>query len=165
MTLSFSTTMNGKPNQFVEKILYGYWKHGLIGYDKASEIFDTPMSELKNLLIKPKIHTVRLDLLDRWKVGMLIHPVINNRTPDRKQFAITTPCTRVQNIILSLDKDKDILIEIDSRELSYTERIQFAFNDGFDNWTDFVLYWQPFIENSEDNVYDGKLIHWTDIKY
>ena len=59
-----------------------------------------------------------------------------------------------------------IQISVDDRELfSYTERMEFAINDGFDSWKDFFNYFYPKIKESPQEVYKLKLIHWTDLKY
>src|SRR5690606_30079282 len=99
MTLSFSTkwpvrmqSCAGQPNYFLEKIWSGFHHKGMLGpleridYDQEhKERFGsywdgwyTPDTTL------PKLHTIRRG--HRWKRGMKIHMVINNRTANRFQF-------------------------------------------------------------------------------
>ena len=134
MTLAFSEHLNGKPTHFVEKIL-------------KSE----------------KIHTIRQDMYNRWKADNLIHFVINNRTPERFQFAPIIKCKSVQSIKIRYiyDARTDAFtipyVSIDEKILSNEEVKKLALNDGFESVKDFFKYFK----------YDfkGKLIHWTDFKY
>jgi hypothetical protein len=165
MTLGFSQQINGKPTNFVEKI---WW--GLI---KFTDVMDDPdpigksflkrcgekkmlWSEETNLI--PKIHSIREDKGNRWSVGMMIHMVIGNRTPDRFQFAPVMMVTCIQKIwIQNIFGDKWAVI-IDGRSLNEEEIRNLSLNDGFDCIEDL---WDFF--NGQD--FKGKLIHWTKIKY
>jgi hypothetical protein len=110
-----------------------------------------------------KIHTIRHDVSNRWKVGKLIHFVINNRTPDRFQFAPVMKCTGVQAIQIKYwynGKDEKFnapSVYIDDKELNATEVETLALNDGFNCKADFFDYF--------NTDFTGKLIHWTDKKY
>lgn len=171
MTLSFSTTWPprmakwaGNPNYFVEKI----WTALTEGYREPGELGENKMH--------PKLHTIRHDPHDRWKAGILIHPVINNRTPHRFQFAPEFPCAGVQSIKIKYNnsanpwmyfdisvwddktnKGRGVIVSIDNKILSSLDVLKLAINDGFESLEQFFAYF------NED--FEGKLIHWTDLRY
>ena len=140
MTLSFSQKFPDKsPTLFVEKILSG-----------------------------SKIHTIRKDEKDRWKVGTNIHFVINNRTKNRFQFAPILPVKSIQKFRVSWDDGivhiyiDDILfytnIGLHSRFIEFHKQMQkFAENDGFSDIKSFLSWF--------NDDFDGKIIHWTDSYY
>ncbi|RWX03382.1 hypothetical protein [Flavobacterium cerinum] len=156
MTLPFSTQINGKPTYFMEKIatslkeVYGEW----LPRKYQHESFDVAYASDA----KPKHHTIREDLKNRWKVGMFIHFVINNRTPNRFQFAPSVfQCKSIQEIeILHLNKIQQAIM-VDGRYLTVFEMENLAENDGFDCIGDFFTYF--------NKDFKGKIIHWTDLKY
>ena len=163
MTLGFSTKIKGKPTYFVEKI-----KNSL-----SAEVFERMVaSNIQNgkYLHKsykdvpnnfyPKIHTIREDKKDRWKVGSDIHFVINNRTKNRFQFAPVLKVKSIQKIeIIWLKPEcrKEMYVFIDDRRLSLIEINKLAVNDGFNDVKEFSEW---FSEN-----FEGKIIHWTDYSY
>src|SRR5699024_2081987 len=68
----------------------------------------------------PKIHTIRHDEKDRWKPGMKIHPIINNRTKNRFQFAPVVECQSVQKIKIKRGRlGSTIRVEIDDKIFYY----------------------------------------------
>lgn len=189
MTLSFTQTINGKPNYFVHKIWRSIFNYRIVDADFISYCYQPwfkkfgetcPMMDGAD--IKPKIHTIREDKSDRWKSGMAIHPVINNRTPKRFQFAPTIPCKAVQRIdikdvtgtrIMGSDlnygyilkhaiRDVDFYLAyevyVDDKRLMTDAIGELAINDGFDTIDSFFKYFA-------DGIVNGKLIHWTDLKY
>jgi hypothetical protein len=187
MTLGFKTQISGQPNYFIEKI----WDC-LIYY----EIDNLTTTDLKNYQFEyfemfgehwdgqtnnqqPKLHTIRRDEHNRWKAGNLIHPVINNRTPKRFQFAPVIKCVSVQSITILQPDDEDSLTPSvyigdtkqsempfyfkakdelgDICEYGEEQMTRLAINDGFDSVEDFFAYF-----NAD---FTGKIIHWTDLKY
>lgn len=161
MTLSFSQYINGNPTYFVEKI----WS-GIRHYEVCKELADylsSPYSSEANILdYQPKIHSIRADKKGRWQPGTKIHFVINNRTPNRLQFAPVIKCFSVQEFKIKYqtpgkNREGDLMVFIDDRKLKVSEIEQLAINDGFKNTEDFLNYF------SED--FEGKLIHWTNHKY
>lgn len=177
MTLSFTQTIDGKPNYFIEKI----WSSFPKARDKSvlhnhysnahAKMFGKEWDVEYKCIVDgstPKIHTIRFDPHNRWRAGMLIHPVINNRTLNRFQFAPTIPCRSVQRVdikysmhkILHGTKEiKGVNVFIDGIELNSTEKItELAINDGFDSVEAFFAYFK-------DGITDGSLIHWTDKRY
>ena len=182
MTLGFTTQIKGKQTHFVSKIVIGLYRNKLISIDKASEILDVPMSQIKSTRQLSKIHTMREDIHNRWKPSMLIDFVINNRTKFRKVFAPRLPVISIQKIEIYRRDDlptnmhvgekitllytfpkiageyrKSFMVKIDDRWLSGGEIAELAENDGFDSVSEFFDWF------SDD--WKGKLIHWTDFKY
>jgi len=171
MTLSFSTTwpkrMGGGPTNFVEKtwagIEEGLDQSEILFYSDNGKRFD-PYSNHA-----PKLHTFREDPHDRWKVGMKIHPVINNRTPQRFQFAPILECKGVQRIDIfhnvghtQIDIDGECYGEVFHHGLDciyeYTNDLQdLAINDGFDSIEQFFQWF--------DKDFKGVIVHWTPIRY
>lgn len=178
MTLSFSTkwpegmgVLTGKPNYFVEKI----WQS--LPADEASESdffitgkihehydFDTE----KAYEVSPKLHTIRIDTSGRWKAGMDIHPVINNRTKDRFQFAPTIKCVSVQSIEIKFEFPHTSIL-IDGELIRDHKATQLSVNDGFNSLEEFFYYFYISSEIIKGKIYErhfkGKIIHWTDLKY
>lgn len=116
--------------------------------------------------VNPKLHTIREDKNDRWKTGTKIDFFINCRQKSMFRFAPVLPVVRTQKIYMSYAYNDIIEISIGSRQLHNQEEIlEFVNNDGFDEWEDFFDYFYPIIKATEDNWFEGKLIHWTDFKY
>jgi len=184
MTLPFKTQINDKPTYFVEKIWKGLetivpsYNRVAMEYDYAYrdkfnlDLYPTYFTENYN----PKLHTIREDPHNRWKVGNNIHFVINNRSPNRFQFAPVVECKSVQSIIFVYhDGNPTVYLgdthesempfyfkgfdEEDGQYICYGENqmLQLAQNDGFDSIADFFAY---FNKN-----FRGKIIHWTNLKY
>lgn len=188
MTLSFSTQcpsrigeQAGQPNYFVEKIWSGLLEIDCDFYsdylhpDGRPDLIKSP-SFYKDF--KPKLHTIREDKNDRWKAGMDIHMVINNRTKNRFQFAPVLKCVSVQEIEIKYTKSSNntplIYVGIESQKTkgymlcldtynpeskssSFGLIDKLAINDGFDSVEDFFAYF--------NTDFSGKLIHWTELVY
>lgn len=184
MTLPFSTKwpksmgdLAGHPNYFIQKI----WMklpvvnrqelretHFEVHRDEFAETWD-----ITGKAINPKLHTIRQDPGNRWKEGMKIHFVINNRTKNRFQFAPVIKCISVQEIEFYWWKPENSKrypspfddkqngrycnVYIGNRVLMNDEVKSLAINDGFDSVEDFFAYF--------NKDFKGKIIHWTDLKY
>lgn len=168
MTLSFRTQINDRPNWFVEKIINGlaishkeaaYLHH--LYQKKFNPSMDFIDVKFANPLFPhhPKIHTIRADEKDRWKVGNKIHFVINNRTKNRFQFApvITVKSIQKIEIVYWMGCGDYPAVVIDGQTLKNREVETLAKNDGFDSVEDFFSWF-----NSD---FKGKIIHWTDCSY
>ncbi len=169
MTLGFKTHIDGKPTFFIDKIWWSFpeeirtyenWEYKI----HVAKKFTATMSQ--KMTGFPKIHTIREDKHDRWKVGMNIHFVINNRTKDRFQFAPVIPVTEIQTIKIDHQNDSEYpIIHIDSKRYCpienhfdyFVKLDELSQNDGFDTIKQFLDYFK------ED--FEGKIIHWTDFKY
>ncbi len=170
MTLAFSTVLNKVPTFFVDKIQLGLVNIKLITYPDFVEIVSKYDSynlfyqlEKSKPHVKQKIHTIRRDEFNRWEAGNKIHFVINNRTPQRYQFAPVVKCTSTQEINIvywynpktqAFDSPKTY---VDGKELDNTVLLKLATNDGFDSISDFYAYFK--------GSFNGKIIHWTNTKY
>lgn len=168
MTLSFTTEINGKPTYFVEKIWEAIMQKGIqVNLNEFAEYGKKYLSEGYKLKTnKPKIHTIRRDLKNRWKVGNKIHFVINNRTKDRQQFAPIMKVKSIQKIKIEWiphvnmyhGEEKDLpIIHIDGVKLERYDFYKLFENDGFEGYKDFFEWF------NED--FEGIIIHWTDFKY
>lgn len=166
MTLSFSTQLAGKPPHFVEKI----WTAFNLGEGESQLEFNERQEWLKKCIysfnldplllaeVGIKIHTIRADPKNRWRVGMPIHFVVNNRTPQRFQFAPILPVKAIQQIKIRWCQNHERMnVYIDGVSLESSEIKTLSKNDGFEHIRDFGEYF-----NSD---FDGKIIHWTDFVY
>src|SRR5690606_17748020 len=106
MTLAFSEYINSQPTCFPEKIWEGLISNNLspgafeyIEFEQAyQKKFEKSWDITATEPIIPKVHTIREDPSNRWRAGMNIHFVINNRTKNRFQFAPVVKCVSVQEI-------------------------------------------------------------------
>lgn len=118
------------------------------------------------ILAGKKIHTIRADKSDRWQPGLLIHFATGVRTKNYNQF-YQDVCYSTQHIEIEPDQPRSAnpgidfgyspLVVVDSRVLDAGEASRLAQNDGFDRWEDFARWFS--------DPFEGKLIHWTTIKY
>ena len=170
MTLSFKTQIDGYPTYFIEKIWTAF-NLGEGGYQidfaerqywlkKCTYSFNLDTTLLVKVGIK--IHTIRSDKKNRWRVGMPIHFVVKNRRPQRFQFAPIIPCRSLQTFEIEWYKGYPIVV-IDGIHF-YNPIVgidngmkSLAKNDGFDSLEEFFKYF-----NSD---FKGKIIHWTDCIY
>lgn len=180
MILPFSTKLNDKPTYFVEKILTGLLHSGLVAEPDFDSICPSWVIVRTNdikyridfdhtIIHKPKLHTIREDKNNRWKVGNRIDFYINARQKNMYRFAPYLPVVRVQNIEIKyvpFGNNKQAarpFVKVDGRliydvgQTLWSQMKEFAENDGFDSVNDFFAYF--------NNDYTGKIIHWTDMKY
>ena len=170
MTLPFLEKINGKDAFFDEKI------HKMLIQTGTYTELEIVQFALKNGGYRmpkfeqtPKLHTIREDKNDRWKVGMKVHPVYNNRTKDRYQFAPTFECKGIQRIEIIHFKmtipqglvkvwikiDGKLFYDIDDTLIENLKLL--AKNDGFKSIDEFFGYF--------NKDFKGKIIHFTDLKY
>lgn len=119
------------------------------------------------ILYGTKIHTIREDAHNRWKVGMPIQFATGVRTKQYEQF-YTGKCTGIQKIEFSIYNFSEIIIKVDGKEIRNTDETyaQMMHNDGFDSMIDFYEWFIPVINSNPSTlIWSGKLIHWTDFKY
>lgn len=176
MTLPYQTEINGEPNFFIEKIWTGlpydiapdYYSFRDEHQEKFGKYWDGAWTDQLETCFPPKRHTIREDAANRWRAGMDIHSVINNRTKNRFQFAPVVKCVSVQKINIYPFKHglgRVVIVEGDRFDTDYMplkgkgleELTQLAINDGFDSVEDFFKYF--------NTDFKGKLIHWTSLKY
>lgn len=162
MILPFSTQLNGKPTYFVEKIIIGLVNNELCSLDYASEVLNRPMTEIRRLSQVAKLHTIRADKNDRWYEGVTIDFYINNRQPNMFRFAPRITCSSTQDIFMTNYEGRFQITVDDDTQMYYPDIEKLAINDGFDSYDDFREY---FISQMVDEVFSGKIIHWTNLRY
>lgn len=167
----------GQPNYFTNKIMKSMWENyphetkafilnrssdERTRFDEISPFEDISVYDQERL--HPKLHTIREDPHNRWRPGMKIHPVINNRTKDRFQFAPTLECTGTQEIWIRQSpmgeryaNIKDPAVKSGWRVIRNEEFAQLAINDGFPSVEAFFRWF--------GKDFKGKIIHWTDLRY
>ncbi|MBS9773832.1 MAG: hypothetical protein KGV59_01565 [Tenacibaculum sp.] len=183
MTLLFKAFFPGKTKEvikkqtfFVEKIWECFLQKGI--EMKAADFIRffgrlIPRDYIINTY-QPKLHTIRKDTKNKWKVGNDIEfklDISNEFHPHAPyiQFAPIIKVKSIQKIKISemimtetkysyVTKNKRIFkIEIDNHKLTKKQIEKLAINDGFDSVDDFFEWF------NED--FTGKIIHWTDLKY
>ena len=102
-----------------------------------------------------KKHTIREDKKDRWKPGMKIHFATGVRTKNYNQFKEGV-CKSVQKIKITY-LEGSIRIRVDGQLIDYASLKRIAKNDGFDSSRAFLNWF--------NKDFEGKIIHWTDLKY
>lgn len=159
MILAFSTKINGKLTYFVEKIHSGLLQNNLL------QGFDLGYSHHFNIDIlsscQPKIHTIREDKNNRWKVDNNIDFFINARQKNMFRFAPVLPVVSTQKITIKRLENhslfKVIRVSVDGEFLNKNEIKELAINDGFENTAEFFDYF--------NSNFEGKIIHWTSKQY
>ena len=176
MTLSYSTRwpdkmgeLAGQPTYFTNKIMKSMWIHypeltSNFVFDRSDEekkrfeeidpFEDLTVHETKNLI--PKLHTIRRG--QRWKKGMKIHMVINNRTEKRFQFTPVLECTGVQDVEIKFTNPGFYHPTwVDGELLNIHSLKKLAVNNGFLYVDDFFRFFNSY--------FSGQIVHWTDIRY
>lgn len=176
MILGFSTkfpkgkgALSGKETHFARKILNGLSKEIKDDFIESLEVgklikFNNLFS-FKDALLQinqnAKLHTIREDKKDRWKVGNDIHFSINVRTKNQLQFAPVVKVKSIQKVemvIRGIKNERPINVYVDGKIIGVNNGLkELAINDGFDTLEDFYDYFK--------DGFTGKIIHWTDLKY
>lgn len=153
--------MADKPTFFMDKIWQSLLRDDI---EMNADEFTSKFKEVLPMIGATKIgdfhqkkHTIRRDSKNLWKAGNNIHFVINNRTPQRFQFAPLVKCVSVQRISIHHHIKETPTVIVAGRILTEKDIEQLAINDGFDSVEDFFAWFR------ED--FTGKIIHWTDLKY
>ncbi len=110
----------------------------------------------EKILNGSKIHTIRIDKNNRWKVGMPIQFATGVRTKKYECFK-KVKCVSVQEIELNFWNSSPTII-IEGKRISYEQSEELAKNDGFEDLSGLMGFFG--IKNIK-----AKLIHWTDFKY
>lgn len=110
------------------------------------------------ILNNKKKHTLREDIHDRWKAGVIMHMATGVRTKKYNCFKEDI-CKSTQRIEIEHVSDylNETIVKIDGRKLAEEEIQQLAWNDGFENLVDFWLWFS--------DGFKGKIIHWTELRY
>jgi hypothetical protein len=108
--------------------------------------------------LNPKLHTLRVDSKDIWHAGQSIHMRVFNRTKDTFQFAPVVKCVSTQDIkIIHTPGSASYRVLIDGLPTSLETVALISENDGFDTLDEFLDYF--------DKGFEGKIIHWTKLRY
>lgn len=177
MILSFKTQIENKPTYFIEKI----WKsllsqrYNLLAYHRFRDesAYDGVIDQWDySESVLPKIHTIREDKNNRWKIGNKIDFFINARQKSMFRFAPMMSVRSIQKIemiwhgenvrLVNIYIDGECYvqnygIEFNSSNQRQERMEQLAVNDGFDTVEGFLNYF--------DKDFKGKIINWTDFKY
>jgi hypothetical protein len=170
MILGYSTIIDTKETHFVDKIWSGLIQNELAFHEQIKEFQNDyllkTLKELEiNIEVTPKLHTIREDIKNRWKVGAKIDFYINTRKEDMFRFAPILPVVSIQYIMITRNKHGKAMVFIDGKifylqdwsvEQKY-KMLHFAKNDGFETTEAFFEYF--------DTDFNGKIIHWTNLKY
>ena len=111
-----------------------------------------------------KIHTIREDKHNRWRQWRLIQFATGVRTKKYNCFE-ELPCTGTQRIEIK-HQHTDVFVYVDGmylydsiapHNLSINKMLSLAKNDGFKTIDDFFMWF--------NKDFEGKIIHWTDLRY
>ncbi|WP_293925434.1 hypothetical protein [Sphingobacterium sp. UBA6320] len=164
--------MQDDKTYFIEKINLGLLKSNqskAIDYVESLEDYRSKFGSNWDVrsYLKPKIHTIRKDESERWKPGMKIHFVVNNRSPNRFQFAPVVQCVSVQEFKIewisgvawvTIGHRSFTTFRKTDHGYEYGENSkELALNDGFATVEDFFKYF--------NKDFKGSLIHWTNLSY
>jgi hypothetical protein len=184
----FPWKVNGEPEPtyFREKILAGVKSSysGLIGMPgKGIEPFTITHEageprkyrvygdgEPKDLIINPKLHTLRADPHDRWKAGRKIEMVyrgagykiidhFNKGIPEMEK-CVSTQKIEIKWVPLEggiTEPVREMHIIIDGKRQEPLKTLEIATNDGFADIHRFARWF--------NKDFTGKIIHWTTLKY
>lgn len=131
----------------------------ILSYSKENcELYRFP----KKIIAGSKIHTIRADYANRWKVGMPIQHSTGIRTKYYNCFAQGV-CMGIQQIEINFYNNTMQEIKIDNKV--FIEITQLAINDGFNNPYLFAEYFSEMAQQSKVNVLNMKIIHFTNFKY
>ena len=109
-----------------------------------------------------KIHSIRVDQHHRWRIGRQIHLATGVRTKNYKQFSDKL-CTGTQKIVITFYRcnENDVVV-IDGKKLTKNEKGWLAFSDGFVDYLEFRTW---FLNQSKQDDFVGRIIHWTGKRY
>ncbi len=166
MILQFKTHVGTEPTHFVEKITASLvfdlsLGKELFGYiEGTSRFVGTNSHKFKErvtcLSSKTKKHTIRKDKKDCWGYGANIHFEGLNQENKTHRFAPVIQVKSTQKIKL-IRENGSFQLSIDGEYKSRNVMEEFAKNDGFNSIEE--LY--EFLKGD----FEGKIIHWTYLKY
>lgn len=123
----------------------------------------SPTHFVEKILDGTKKHTIRKG--HRWRAGMSIQMATGVRTKKYYQFNINRPdlqkCISEQRIIIINTNGNINILVGDDTYLLETSKFDLIKNDGFFNVKQFKEWFFP----NGDGVFEGQIIHWTNLKY
>lgn len=170
MTLGFKIKMDdGKPTLFPEKVLQCLMQEVWIKIVDWHEIMkDSPYGQMAVGTFKPKRHSMREDIHNKWKPGVIIDFFTGVRTKQAYRFAPRVLVNSIQTVefertewttrlCYELEDGRIFQVRVDGRLLTRSKIKQLAINDGFETVEDFFEWFKA--------GWKGKIIHWTNLKY
>ena len=141
----------------------------ILGYKKLFP-WNKPTEFDRKIINGHKKHTIRVDEHDRWRKGRRINHCHGVRTKCFDNF-YNNDCNGIQTIEIIWYRStfflSKVIVYVDCNKIGYfyPERIdltdkkviELALNDGFDSVVDFFKWF--------DKDFEGKIIHWTDLRY
>lgn len=114
-----------------------------------------------DILRKVKIHSLREDKHNRWKIGMKIqHWMHSPRNPSKNPHEFGEDiCTGKEKVEI-WKSGKDVFVAVNGRMLAYQEVLLLAQNDGL-TVDQFRLWFVP----PGKKRWKGYIIHWTEKRY
>lgn len=122
-----------------------------------------------------KGHTIRKDEANRWKPGMTMHMYTGGRFSKEYHKFAEKQCVSTQKIKMWVIKASDVIgddehgyfigVKIDGLQVNPLTMHQLSERDGFGTHGDFLSWWIPAILKLPNQVFTGKIIHWTDLRY
>lgn len=115
-----------------------------------------------------KLHTLREDKKDVFKVGSQLHMATGIRTKKYFCFDDTKGVVSKQKILIVYYPAKHGLAISVNRKKMKPEQIRMLIaNDGFDTRNDFINWFFPEDKNGKckRTIWSGNIIHWTSYKY
>ena len=122
-----------------------------------------------------KVHTIRDDNANRWKPGLTMHMYTGGRfSKEYRQFA-EKKCVSTQHIKMWVIKASDVIgedehgyfigVKVDGLLINSFDFEKLSTRDGFATHGEFLTWWLPVILKLPNQLFAGKIIHWTDLKY
>ena len=106
-----------------------------------------------------KIHTIRRDKKREARAGTELE------LTHRERIFCNKTCKGTQRVFMTCESEDCLTISIDGRRISHKEQEDLAINSGFNCYDTFYVWFITKIELNEDEVYSGRIIHWTDKRY
>lgn len=126
-------------------------------FSEGVTLKNKPTEFKPKILAGTKIHSMREDKYNRWKVGMSMQLAHGVRTNQYDHFA-TKELVSIQQVRIQYEEGRDTpRVLIDGRAIGILELLMLAKNDGFDGFKDFFEYF--------DTTANYKLLHWTNYRY
>ena len=172
--IDFTETINEKPSYFIYKIWEGFFREEIprceyyfhLFSDAYREQFGKDWDEMEdNVRIDcAKYHTIRRKLGTLQEDSEVVL-VVNKGKFNEFIFTPTLFVHSIQQIYI-IDEDEPegfgFTVNIDGYIKTEAQIEQLALNDGFESLEAFKTYFKSKMINGS---YEGKIIHWTKLKY
>jgi len=120
------------------------------------KLFTKTQQEKENIISNAKIHTLKTDRVGLWTKGRLVRHTYEGETYLEKK------CFLIQQILIILLDGNELKMTVDRRRLKDSEVDELIKNEGYPGRQDFI---DLFLNAKGLNMWAGKIIHWTRLKY